>query len=187
MKYLFYFFLSLLFISCKEDSSKAPKRTDASFNHKDTVSINQGTGSVKLSNVGKEAELLSDSVSLYRYGLQDTLREDVNCDGFIDQIFFSKQNSLRHIILLDGKSKTQKVLGLDLRVQGELDADYSWADFWGITRDTSTWEMIIDDGEIAGSRTVTLQCPSIVLRKEEVGGGIITFKNAEFIWVHQAD
>lgn len=137
--------------------------------------------------LSREIELLSDSVSLYRYGLQDTVREDVNCDGFIDQIFFSKKDSIRHIILLDGKNKKQKVFGLDLQVKGETEADYSWVDFWGITKDTLTWEMIIDDGEIAGSRSVTLRCPSIVLRKEEVGGGIITFKKSEFVWVHQAD
>jgi hypothetical protein len=135
----------------------------------------------------KYPELLSDSVSLYRYALQDTLREDVNCDGFIDQIFISKTDSIRNIILFDGKSKKQKVFGVDLQVEGETEAGYSWVDFWGITKDTSTWEMIIDDGEIAGTRTVTLKCPSIVLRKEEVGGGIITFKKKEFVWVHQAD
>lgn len=32
-----------------------------------------------------------------------------------------------------------------------------------------------------------LENPSIVVRKEEVGGGLITFKDGRYVWIHQAD
>ncbi len=175
-------------MGCKENSSNNSTLAGTHNSNRDSHLTNQGIDSFAMSKVhAKEAELLSDSVSIYRYGLLDTLREDVNCDGFLDQVYFSREKSTRHIILFDGKSRKRQTFGLDLKVNGEPGADYSWVDFWGITKDTSTWEMVIEDGEIAGSRTVSLGCPSIALRKEEVGGGIITFTKSGFAWVQQAD
>lgn len=192
MKKWFYVFLvAIITFSCADPAKmKTEQRLESIEARKGSDSLQKIMDTIgkPVSNVIiKEAELLGDSVSFYRYGLQDTLITDVNCDGFIDRIYFSQQSTERHLNLLNGKEKKQKVFGLDLPVKGETEADYSWVDFWGITKDTSTWEMIVIDSEIAGSRNVTLNCPSIVLRKAEVGGGIITFRGTEFVWVHQAD
>jgi hypothetical protein len=51
----------------------------------------------------------------------------------------------------------------------------------------STYNIIVKDGDLVGSKKVALAYPSIFLRKEEVGGGVITFKNGKYIWLHQAD
>lgn len=135
----------------------------------------------------RKLELLGDSVSIYRYSLTDTLQEDLNCDGFSDRVYFSEVGTIRELIFLDGKSRKAMAIGKELKAENELGADYKWVDFWGITRDTTTWEAIIEDSEILGSRNISLDCPSIVFRKEEAGGGIITFRKGKFLWVHQAD
>lgn len=65
--------------------------------------------------------------------------------------------------------------------------DFSWVDFWGTTKDRETYEIVIKDSEIIGDKTTKLDNNSIFVRKEEVGGGVITYKNGKFIWVHQSD
>ena len=181
MKLIVCLCLSLAFLSCKDSSSPKVDEKDSSDagHHK--------IAAVPVPTKTRVAELLSDSVFVYRYQLTDTLKEDLNCDGFVDQVYFSHKASTKEIVFFNGKSKEGKILGSQLPVEGELGSDYSWADFWGITKDTTTWETIVKDGEVLGSRTVALKCTSIVLRKEEVGGGIITFKNGGLLWVHQAD
>jgi hypothetical protein len=47
--------------------------------------------------------------------------------------------------------------------------------------------VLIGEGEIIGEQEFVLANPSIYVRKAEVGGGVITFKDGKFRWVHQAD
>lgn len=54
-------------------------------------------------------------------------------------------------------------------------------------RDSSTFEVIVRDGEVEGDSTVRILYPSIYVGKEEVGGGLITYRKGKFVWVHQAD
>jgi hypothetical protein len=181
MKFIIFLFSPVLLIACNGNGSRP---SDAS--PKSTFNESADSG-VKGNAITKKLELLSDSVSFYRYGLKDTLKEDFNCDGFNDQAFFSSENSIRHINFIDGKDRKRKVFGIDQKIIGDLDANYSWVDFWGITKDSSTWEMLVEDGELSGSRIVRLNCPSIVLRKEEEGGGVITFTKKSYVWIHQAE
>jgi hypothetical protein len=44
-----------------------------------------------------------------------------------------------------------------------------------------TYEIIIKETEIIEDRKVKLDNPSIVVRKEEVGGGLITCKDGKYI------
>lgn len=60
-------------------------------------------------------------------------------------------------------------------------------DYWGVLQDSSTYEIIITNGEIVGDTLVRLENPSIFVRKKEVGGGLITFKDGKYEWIHQAD
>jgi hypothetical protein len=172
-------FISLL-CSCRQ---KAPQPADP-----DKRVLDKGADSlVPLSTKVQNPEMLSDSVYFFRHSLKDTIREDVNCDGFTDRIYLVSAEQSKHIILIDGKNNQRSTFGIDQPVKGEWDADYSWVDFWGITKDKVTWEMHFEDDEISGSGEVVLECPSLVLRKEEEGGGIITFKHGSYVWVHQAD
>jgi len=42
-----------------------------------------------------------------------------------------------------------------------------------------------EDGDILGSEDVKLQNPSIALGADELGGGLITFLNGKYVWIHQ--
>ena len=69
----------------------------------------------------------------------------------------------------------------------EIGDDFSWVDSWGILIDTITYEIVIEDSEIKGDTIIELQNPSIVLKKQEAGGGLIAFRNGKYDWIHQAD
>lgn len=62
-----------------------------------------------------------------------------------------------------------------------------WVEFWGVVNDKWTYNVIVKDGELVGGEEIPLSYSSIFLRKEEVGGGVITCKNGKYIWIHQAD
>lgn len=53
--------------------------------------------------------------------------------------------------------------------------------------DKETFEVLAEDGELVGDKIVTLERPSIHVRKEAADGGIITYRNGEHYWVHQSD
>ena len=181
MKILSFLLISALYFSCGNNKS-THKELDSSFILQDSL-IESSTDLTQIN----EPELLNDSVKLYKYKISDTIQLDLNCDDFLDKIYFSNESSTRHLIFLDGKNKEAQTFGNTLSIKNELGKDYSWVDFWGITKDTSTWEAVIKDGEILTPTTSILQCPSLVLRSEELGGGIITFKDGVFRWIHQAD
>jgi hypothetical protein len=111
----------------------------------------------------------------------------LNCDGYIDKIYFTSSLINKNIIFYNGMINQVQTFGKTLPIKEGLGADYSWVDFWGMTKDTATWEAVIKDGEILSSKTTSLRCPSLLLRKDEAGGGIITFKDGGFHWIHQAD
>jgi hypothetical protein len=44
----------------------------------------------------------------------------------------------------------------------------------------------MEDGDVLGSKEVKLQNPSIVLGADEAGGGLITYINGKYVWIHQS-
>lgn len=146
---------------------------------KDTIPVvDADSGNIKWT------EMLPDSVTIARYALTDTIGADFNGDGAIDRAFFEITSGKRNLYILEGRTNRKVQVGKN---QSESDHDFEWVSFWGITHDTITYEIIVTDGEISGDREVGLLYPSIVTRKDEVGGGIITYQNGNYIWVHQAD
>jgi hypothetical protein len=131
-------------------------------------------------------EILPDSVIVFKFKLSDTLFFDFNCDDAIDEVFFRKSDKGMTIIIKDIRSSKEINIGADSTFQF-IGKNFEWVDTWGATADSSTYEVLFKDGEISGSKRVALDCFSIVLRKEEQGGGIITFKNGKYQWIHQAD
>ena len=120
------------------------------------------------------------------FDLKDTLREDFNGDGTIDNAVFLKEDGKAGIIITDGKTQEQVKIGLGNEFEEQRD-DFSWVDYWGVVQDSTTYEVIVTDGEIVGDTLVRLENPAIVVRKEEIGGGLITFKDGKYEWIHQAD
>ena len=120
------------------------------------------------------------------YDLGDTINADLNGDDIEDKAYFKISGNNKTLTILDGKTKKEIVLGTDPSF-GEMRNNFDWVGFWGITHDKETYQHIIIDGEIIGGKNFKLVNPSIFLGKNEEGGGIITFKNGKFIWVHKAD
>lgn len=64
--------------------------------------------------------------------------------------------------------------------------EFDWVDYWGLVEDKETSETTFaDNGDVLGSKAVKLQNPSIALGASELGGGLITFLNGKYVWIHQ--
>ena len=119
------------------------------------------------------------------FKLTDTITADFNGDGNADQAIFKKENETSGIFITHGETNQKIKIGF-----GEPFAhvkEFNWVDYWGLINDSESYEIVIEDAEIIGDREVKLDNPSIVVRKEEVGGGLITFKNGKYVWIHQSD
>jgi hypothetical protein len=118
--------------------------------------------------------------------LKDTIKADLNGDKIVDFAYITNTDDRKEIFVLDGKTKTKTKIGSD-SLSVNMPDNFYWIDFWGITEDKQTFEIIVKDDEIVGDTIIRLVNKSIFVRKEEVGGGLITFKDNKFIWVHQSD
>lgn len=132
------------------------------------------------------ASLKNDFKSFEIKNTTDTIKADLNGDKVSDLAFFTNSNDKRQLFILDGKTK-RKIKFEKYTSSGEKEDDFSWVDYWGTTDDNETFEILIIDSEIVGDTLTKLNNKSIFLRKEEVGGGVITFKDNRFIWIHQSD
>ena len=124
--------------------------------------------------------------SFKQYNIHDTINTDLNGDRSQEKAYFKITSTENTIVVLDGTTKEEIAIGLDQSF-GKMGGNFYWADFWGITTDNETYENIIIGGELTGSKKVKLINPSIFVGKNHEGGGIITFKEGKFIWIHQAE
>ena len=120
------------------------------------------------------------------YSLADTIIGDLNGDRVNDTATFETRNGKAGIVIREGGTSRQTLIGCGHAFE-EMGDDFSWVEQWGILRDKSTYEIVIKDAEIIGGEQFMLDNPSVYVRKAEVGGGVITFKDGRFTWVHQAD
>jgi len=119
------------------------------------------------------------------YSLTDTIKADFNGDGVLDKATFIKQNGTSGIIIIHGKTNENVRIGF-----GEPFSDiieFDWVDYWGLVEDEKTLETTFhESGDVMGSKNVTLKNPSIALGADESGGGLITFRDGKYVWVHQS-
>lgn len=118
--------------------------------------------------------------------LNEVINEDLNGDGKIDEAIFVTENAKSGIKIIDGKTGKVMKIGLGQEFE-EMGDDFSWVDYWGVVKDKTTYEIIIEDGEILEEHALELENPSLLLKKEDVGGGLITFRKGKFVWIHQTD
>ncbi|MEM1328472.1 MAG: hypothetical protein AAGI23_21130 [Bacteroidota bacterium] len=132
-----------------------------------------------------EIQVLESTFEFFEvYSLADTPLADFNGDGHIDQaLFMSSPNS--GIIIRHGKTSEEIRLGFGVPFAHLRDFD--WVDYWGIVEDEVVDEQVIDEGEVAEVQKTILNSPSIFIRRLEEGGGIITYRDGRYIWIHQAD
>jgi hypothetical protein len=119
------------------------------------------------------------------FELTDTIKADFNGDGIIDQAVFRIENETSGIIITYGQTEEKIEIGLG-KSFAHL-ADFNWVDSWGLFKGEETFEIVIEDTEIIGDRKVELSNPALIVRREESGGGLITFREGKYIWIHQAD
>lgn len=119
------------------------------------------------------------------FNLTDTLKADFNYDGKLDMAIFIQNNLSSGIVISEGGNSKNYKIGFGESF-GPFE-DFNWVDYWGILNDSETFEVIIEEDELKEGREIQLLGPSIFLRNYESGGGLITFKNGEYIWIHQTD
>jgi len=191
--YILTFTLSIL-TSCRQPNSKQK--------NEQKISTNTDTLNTELKN--KEAELNTSQNLIERtdyqkkaldfayekailFQLTDTITADFNGDGYLDKATLTKENETSGLIIKHGKNNEHIKIGFGKSFSTWEDFDLNWVDFWGLVNDSETYEIVIEDAEIIGERKVNLVNPSIVVRKEDAGGGLITFRNGKYEWIHQSD
>jgi hypothetical protein len=184
MKQIIYI-LSLLFIaSCKQSNleERATKVTDTILTKNNLKKPKKGKQNKYL-----EKQSLSGFEKETLYALTDTITADFNGDGIIDKAFYKKENGTSGIIIKHGQTDEEFRIGFGDKFSTWTDGfDCDWVDYWGLVEDKETSETTFtEDGDVSGNKEVSLQNPSIVLGKDEVGGGLITFLNGKYIWIHQ--
>jgi len=185
MKQTIYILTLLLLASCRQ-----PNSDQTTSNTSDTTSIIQNPTDHQNLKENENSEEYNRKKSLSGfekatlYKLADTLTADFNGDGTIDRAFYKKENETSGIIIIHGQTNEEIRIGFGKQF-AEM-GDFNWVDYWGLVQDKETSETTFsDDGEVIGSRDVKLQNPSIVLGKDEVGGGLITYLNGKYEWIHQ--
>lgn len=182
----------VLLFGCGQRKKEKTFQTDYSVKHNSTLN---GSSSDKdsLGNImNSRKETLNREFKKYKiYRLNETLCEDFNGDGIADKAEFVKSNGKIGIIITDGKSKELTKLGFGNKFAHLTDFD--WVNYWGVLKDSSTNEVEFDNntGDILGSKTVQLKNISIFLRQDEngdgSGGGIITYEDNNYKWIHQTE
>ena len=133
----------------------------------------------------QNSSLNSEFENAKYFKLSDSIVADFNGDGQQDRAIFRRDGGTSGIIIKHGKTNEEIKIGFGQKF-GYL-TEFNWVDFWGLVEDSTTYEIIIEEAIITGDTTARLSNPSIVVRKEEVGGGVITFRNGRYEWVHQSD
>ncbi|MDF3028424.1 MAG: hypothetical protein K0S23_2731 [Fluviicola sp.] len=129
-------------------------------------------------------QALSEFEKARVYKLTDTLVADYNGDGFSDKAFYQKEKETSGIIIKHGKTNEEVRIGFGKPFAHFT--EFGWVDYWGIVEDKETSEATFtEEGDILGSKDIKLQNPSIALGANEIGGGLITFLNGKYVWIHQ--
>jgi len=118
--------------------------------------------------------------------LKDTLFADLNGDAKPETCFFAKKDGKSDMIIQDGKSGMSAMIGMGTPFGSGWD-ELNWVDYWAITEDSISFEILVEEGEIIGQKDIYLPHPSLILRREEYGGGLIRFFEGKYGWIHQAD
>ncbi len=180
MKYLIWTLIfSIAFESCKNSNLK----NNTAYGDDSINSLDESTHA-QIKQYIKES-LDSEFNETKVCDLTEILKEDFNGDGNIDAAEFKSDDDSSGIIITYGGSNNVLKLGFGKRF-AHMD-NFNWVDMWGIVKDTVTFEILFENNEISGDTLVRLEYPSIVLIKEEGSVGLITYKNGEFVWIHQTD
>jgi hypothetical protein len=191
MKTVIYILTFLILTSCGQ-SNLEQKKTELVSNTlsakiSDTTSTDNNINNSieeKQSEEYYRKQSLSGFEKATLYKLTDTIVADFNGDGFLDKAFYKREKGTSGIIIKHGKTNEEVRIGFG-KPFAHL-TEFDWVDYWGLVEDRETSETTFtDDGDVLGSKDVKLQNPSIALGADEQGGGLITFMNGKYVWIHQ--
>jgi len=183
----------MLLFGCGQTKKEKTSQTENTVKHDSTLNCTTSEKDSLGNILNSRKETLNREFKKYKiYRLDETLCEDFNGDGIADKAEFVKSNGKTGIIITDGKSK--EVTRLGFGKEFAIMADFDWVNYWGVLKDSSTIEVEFDknSGDILGGKTVQLKNTSIFLRQDEDGdgsggGGIITYEDNNYKWIHQAE
>lgn len=181
--------LAAIVPGCKQNSTEKPLKAFADKVSNTAVSNNPEKSQKKPTAENQNEDSrgpLSEFDKATAYPLNDTITADFNGDGFLDRAFYKKENETSGIIIRHGQTTEEVRIGFgqDFSIWPEFNCN--WLDYWGLVEDRKTTEVTFtEEGDILGSKDVKLQNPSIALGANELGGGLITFLNGTYVWIHQ--
>lgn len=156
--------------------------SDATKSDKNDIALQNSTHGNQTEEYRKQSLSGFEKATLYK--LTDTIVADFNGDGFLDKAIYKKENETSGIIIIHGKTNDQVKIGFGKQFAHMTEFD--WVDYWGLVEDKETSETTFtEEGDFLDSKTVKLKNPSIALGKDEVGGGLITYRNGKYEWIHQ--
>jgi hypothetical protein len=187
MKLPILLFSMLIIIGCNDTENTQATHTTHNIHSEKNDTVNHAIKPVD-HIIKQEDSLISvkDFKTFNRYNVSDTIIEDLNGDKVKDKSYFMQAGDKRKLLVMDGRTNRIFELGADPSFEG-VGNNFNWVDFWGLTKDRTTYEIIVTNGDVSGSKEVHLRYPSLVLIKEEVGGGVVTYKDSTYKWVQQAD
>lgn len=121
-----------------------------------------------------------------QFTLKDTITADLDGDSIPEKAYFKNYPDKKIVIVKNGKTNKETSIGLDKSFK-DIGSNFNWVDNWGTISDNEVYENVVRDGEIIGGKKVKLTNKSLFVGKDDAGGGIITFKDGKFIWIHQAE
>ena len=187
MKKISYILTFVILTSCGQSKSKQKTRTVSdTATTENNVKIQDNSVEESQSEDDYQKESLRGFEKATLYKLTDTIIADLNGDGIIDKAFYKKENGTSGIIIKHGKTNEEYRIGFGKPFV--LLNDFNLIDYWGLVKDKETNETTFkEDGDVLGSKEVKLQNSSIFVGRDEEGGGLITFRNGKYEWIHQAD
>ena len=201
MRKIIYIITLLVLTSCGESNSKQknaeiPIRTSTENTEKiDGMKDNSLELEVQKDSIDKENSYNPEEYRQFKlkteyekaklYSLTDTIKADLNGDGVMDKAIFIKQNETSGIVIIHGKTNENIRIGFGKTFSHIIEFD--WVDYWGLVEDKHTFETTFDEsGDVLGGKEISIQNPSIALGANESGGGLITFMNGKYVWIHQS-
>jgi hypothetical protein len=192
MKQTIYILTFLILIGCGQSNSKQTQNavSDTLTDQISDTTIKDSSEFAKQNSIDENLnednrnQALSEFDKATLYALTDIITADFNGDGFLDKAIFKKEKETSGIIIIHGKTNEQVKIGFGKQFSHMTEFD--WVDYWGLVEDKETSETAFtEDGDVLDSKTVNLKNPSIALGKDEIGGGLITYLNGKYVWIHQ--
>lgn len=190
-------FITLMIIACSAPSPQEDYKADSSLastinikdelprldNSKDTTIVDKEKKMTESSQASKEDSISDLPDNETHYKLTDIIVADFNGDGHLDKAVFKQENKTSGIIITHGQ--TDEIVKIGFEEPFSHLTNFNWVEEWGLSEEKNQYEVLVIDGEIAGQRDIKLINPSIFVRLDGLGG-LITFMDEKYTWIHQA-